>query len=370
MQGTLPGRLERERIKLPDRWTAVGFFALNLIRPENWLLNVSVTIAAGIAIAVSPSRTCGPGKALWEAKRSLVGVSLPLLAPLVWFGFDYLAFGDPLFSFKITEHFPGVTSAANSQLPWYAYFPAAVNSIRSQVSLFALGCAVIGAAVVCKHRPSLLILLGLPFITTVVFYFVTYVTGMALYERFFFVSVLMILVLSCIGLAWATRWLLSFDIRPARMPFEDSRSAFGKRVLVVAAVTLSLVIEHRSLPSKISGFDTFERWRISALSAAEAVRRDSDYGPSTPVIIRVEDLALVGWALRSDSRNLLETQIYKREGSRLSSDVLIAYFIINQPHQGESFPELGSRRVNGFHTSIVYDDRTTVVYKVSKTTVN
>ena len=180
--------LERERVRLPDRWTAVGLFALNLIRPENWLLSAGVAIGAGVAIAVSPSRTCGPGKALWEARRSFASASLPLLAPLIWFGFDYLAFGDPLFSFKVTAHYPEVTNAVNSQAHWYTYFPAAVNSIRSQVSLFALGCAVIGVAVVHRRRPSLLILLGLPFIATVVFYFVIYITGMALYERFFFRS--------------------------------------------------------------------------------------------------------------------------------------------------------------------------------------
>ena len=200
--------LERDRIRPPDLWTAVGLFALNLIRPENWLLSAGVAAAAGVAIAVNSSRKCGLGKTFWKARRLVVDASLPLLAPLIWLGFDYLAFGDPFFSFKLTAHFPGVSRAANSQIDSYGYFPEVVSSIRSQVSLFALWCAVIGVAVVCNHRPSLLILLGLPFITTVVFYFVAYITGMALYDRFFFVPVLMILVLSCIGLAWATKLLL------------------------------------------------------------------------------------------------------------------------------------------------------------------
>src|SRR5262249_28537927 len=160
------------------------------------------------------------GKTLWKARCLLVNASLPLLAPLIWFGFDYLSFGDPLFSFKLTARYAEVTTATNSLMHWYGYFPAVVNSIRNQVSLFALGCAMIGVAVVCTRRPSLLILLGLPFIMTVVFYFITYITGMALYDRFFFVPVLMILVASCIGLAWATKWLLKPEIRPAGTPIE------------------------------------------------------------------------------------------------------------------------------------------------------
>ena len=362
--------LEVDRIRLPDRCTAVGLFALNLVRPDNWLLSAGVAIAAGTAIAVSPSRPCGLGSTLGQARHAVVDASFPLLAPFIWIGFDYLAFGDPLYSFKTTAHFAEVATATSAQIHWYAYFPELATSIRNQVSLFALGCAAIGVAVVSRRRPFLLILLGLPFITNVAFYFLTYIAGMATYDRFFFVPVLMILVVSCIGLASATNWLQSFQMRLPRMPIASSLRVVGKRVLVVAVLMLLLAMEHRNLPFKVSVFDTYARWRISALSAAEAVRRDSDYGQATPVIVRVEDLALVGWALRSDGRTLTDTLTYKREGARLSSEVRIAFFIINQSHQGKLFPELASGRLPGLHTNIIYDDWTTVVYKVARIPLN
>jgi hypothetical protein len=131
-------------------------------------------------------------------------------------------------------------------------------------------------------------------------------------------------------------------------------------------VLIAMVFEHRRLPVKMSGLDTFAHWRISALAAANAVRHDSDFEPSNLVIVRVEDLTLVGWALRSDGRNLTDTLSYLHGGSRVSTKARKVYFIINRPHQGKLFSELAIGHLSGFQTNTLYDDGTTVVYKVRR----
>lgn len=167
----------------------------------------------------------------------------------------------------------------------------------------------------------MLVLLGLPVIATIAFYCVAYSTGIELFERFFLAPILVIFVASCIGLGETTKWLLRFNFRLRDRHIKPSTSVGSANgVLVMITVILTLVIEHRNLPLKISGFDTFARWRISAVSAASAVLGDSDYRSSTPVIVRVEDFALVGWLLRSDGRNLTESLQARNRSTAIRRD--------------------------------------------------
>src|SRR5262249_45534859 len=65
-----------DRIKPPDFATASVLSTLNLIRPESWLLSAAVGFLAAISALVSRSPNCRPGKALWDARHSLVSASI------------------------------------------------------------------------------------------------------------------------------------------------------------------------------------------------------------------------------------------------------------------------------------------------------
>lgn len=371
--------LRADGITPPDAKTAVALLAIGLLRPENWVISGFVAVATFAYVWFRPAGRSSRailGRQGWPAlvlrERSTLGFAvLPLLAALVWIGFDTLAFGNPLFSFALTRHFAAVANAANSSAGSVAlarYPLAVVLAIRHQLSPVALVWTAIGAVVVFRRRASALALLALPCLAIVLFYVAAYVSRMAIFDRFYLLLVVALLILAAVGWTEVLTWLLARGRR-----YLASRDRGGLEpawsAIVVLALSLALVFPIHSLPGILRGLNLDRDSRLGAIAAASAVRADSSYSSQTPVVVYVGNQTLVAWELRSDDRNVIDPYSWLYNGGVFDSSVRTAYFIHDprlDGNPGSIYPSLQANRFPGFSSTQIFDNSVVQVYKITR----
>lgn len=355
------------RVRLPDWQTAVGLLLLGLIRPENWLLSASVLFTTGLYLLLTSRHSMSLKSRLRSmARLPLLWAALPLVAAILWIVFDLVAFGDPFFSFIRTDHFARLARAVNN-LPfdaqWYNYPTEAYRLIRNQISPSVLGWAAIGLLILVYQRSPLLLLMGLPFGSALAAYWSAYLNRFIMFERFFLMNVVIILLLAALGWTHAVKAVLGL-----RLDWLGRYSAVGCgaiRCLLLIVMALVLVYPARNVGRTFGPLDAERQFRLGDLAAAAAIQRDENYEPNSTIVVSVDNQTLVDWLLGRSGRDSVDITSWVLDGSSFGPDVKTAYFIGNS--WADEYLKRASLR--GFDMAMIYSAGDVTLYRISRGTV-
>jgi hypothetical protein len=363
-------------ILLPDWAACVSLFALNLVRPENWIVSGVVAIAT-IVILVFRRLSSPPANAegFYTVRRGVgepvVCVLLPLAAPLLWMAVDHIAFGNTFFSFTTTAYFADVAQVSGARASpgfWTSYPVEMFRRLRMQLCPAVLVWSGIGALACVRRRPWLLVVLGAVAATTLATYFVAYVKGLVLYERFFMGPVVVLLILAGIGWAWTVQGVLGLRQIPSS-PQWHRRLVQSGHLVAVTILALLALWPGRSVVYALESFDEASRSREGVLAAVELIRDDPDYAATTPVIMSVANQTLAAWILHSSGQNLIDTGEWLYWGGHLEPSIQIAYVVHEVQRDNDSlglYSRLASNQYPNYSTRVLFQDDTVSVYKMER----
>jgi hypothetical protein len=235
----------------------VPLLPAGLSRPEHWLTAVFV----GAALLLFRHRSLGRS----HVGLAGLGVLVPCVAPLVWLVFDHALAGDAFYSSKVTR---GYAENAAAVFSWSLSngglrFPMEVaRFVNQDLSVTSMSLAAIGAAVLAReerwrsNRGAWLFVIST--VATLAFYGAATLDGMVLFNRFFFLPYMVVVVLSAVGGSAVVSAVLRRADRAWRTPL-----AIVAAVLILAGLVAPGVSQARSL------------WRRYAAVTAQKAFTDS-----------------------------------------------------------------------------------------------
>lgn len=154
------------------KYGILNFFA-GLIRPDSWFVAIIFLLLAFF----------------WKEKKYCF-LFLPLLAPIIWFFFDYRAFSNPFYSFIITVRYPIVTGIP--LIKPKEFFLVVLKDINNQTGFFFLIISFLAIILVIysqrKNLKNYWVLLTIVFSPFIFYFFLSFRGGVLPMRRFFLLS--------------------------------------------------------------------------------------------------------------------------------------------------------------------------------------
>ncbi len=271
-------------------WAAAGWaVALDaLARPRRrWGVAAAALLLAGLARAetwllLPPAALLG--LLAWRrGQRRALLLLVPLAAPLLWLGHDYLLAGDALYSLKVPERYTDLISG-RQVIPPAAWLEAVARRYGRSPPLAAL--ALLGAAWLARRRAwTWLAGLGLITLGTLTLFGLEAWRGTYVSFRYYDPADAGVRVLGALGAAWlATAALARLRRRepgrPAR-PFRDGAAAAGAAAVVMAAACWPLAPVGGGVGPTLDQAARSSRNTASAIRALRPVARS----PSAVLVV-------------------------------------------------------------------------------------
>lgn len=218
--------------RLGNKFVIVFLSLSGLSRPENWINAFLIIFCLYLLKYLRKQRG--------RIQYSDLFLLIPLLMPIAWHIFDYLAFGDLFYSTKMTV---GYAENVRDAFGWSDSFIGSDYPKRLKSFMFetlwlrVLLLSLVGLIwMLIKNRKSnriVLLLLFCSFFGNIVFYFVTYIREMALIGRFFFYNFVLIILLASVGaggivesVGWIFTKALRDTVRLTHRVFAKAKKTF------------------------------------------------------------------------------------------------------------------------------------------------
>ncbi|MFC1716738.1 hypothetical protein ACFL6S_23930 [Candidatus Poribacteria bacterium] len=253
----------------------VSLSLAGLARPESW---ISSTLIIAYLYAAKYLR-----KGHEKSYRDLL-LLIPMLMPLVWHLFDYVAFGDPFYSTKMTRGYAeNMHNAFGSSYTfvWSRYPRMLKGYLLAVFQTPLLIVSLIGLIWMCIKKPKSLLPLMIPFLSNILFYFVIYVQQMTLVGRFFFYNYVLIVILASTAVGFAAKLTRRIRIR-------GLRGAVKVGIVSVAALFLIALPIKKTLFPMFPSLRRKQTVRENVKTAVNAVMADKDFRDDSFLIVSAE----------------------------------------------------------------------------------
>jgi len=179
--------------RLDNPIVIVSLSLAGLTRPESWVSTSCIIVCLYSLKYLRKER---------EGRYRDLLLLIPMLMPVLWHLFDYVAFGDLFYSTKMTQGFAENVRDAfgrSETFIWSDYPGKLKGFLFGMFGTLLLLVSLIGLVWMSIRKRRALLFLLCPFLGAILFYFVTYVREMTLGGRFFFCNFTLVVFFASIG---------------------------------------------------------------------------------------------------------------------------------------------------------------------------